>query len=95
MYKRMITYNFTDDNTRDSFVKMIETLGFEQQPDQSTYAQPKRNPSKLSELKAIITVWSAGESLTADDGVQIYVIGNNNTINRIDMGYSKTSKKLV
>ena len=41
MYKRIITYNFDNDDTRDSFVDLITGLGFEVQPDQSTYAQCK------------------------------------------------------
>lgn len=28
MYKRLITYNFADDETRNSFIEMIEGLSF-------------------------------------------------------------------
>lgn len=33
MYKRLITYNFENDETRNSFVEFLEGLGFEEQPD--------------------------------------------------------------
>ena len=93
MYKRLITYNFADDETRDSFVKMIESIGFIQQPDQSTYAQPRRKPDTLSELKTRITIWSSSVDLDAADSIQIYVM-NRDDINRVDMKYNKLSKIL-
>ena len=37
MYKQLITYNFSNDDTRESFEEMIEDMGFEKQEDQSTY----------------------------------------------------------
>lgn len=94
MYKRLITYNFADDETRDSFVEMIENLGFMQQPDQSTYAQPRRKPDTLAELKTRITTWSSTIELDEADSVQIYVM-NRDEINRVDMKYGKLSKLLI
>lgn len=93
MYKRLITYNFADDETRDSFVEMIEALDFMQQPDQSTYAQPRRKPQTLADLKTRITTWSSTADLDATDCVQIYVMSHDE-LNRIDMKYSKLSKTL-
>ncbi len=93
MYKRLITYNFTNDETRDSFVEMIEGLDFMQQPDQSTYAQPRRKPDTLAELKTRITTWSSSVELDGADSVQIYVM-NRDEINRVDMKYNKLSKLL-
>ncbi len=93
MYKRLITYNFADDETRDSFVEMIEALDFMQQPDQSTYAQPRRKPETLSELKTRITTWSNTVNLDAADCVQIYVM-NRDELNRVDMKYNRLSKTL-
>lgn len=93
MYKRLITYNFANDETRDSFVEMIEDLDFMQQPDQSTYAQPRRKPQMLADLKTRITTWSSTVDLDAADCIQIYVM-NRDELNRIDMKYSKLSKTL-
>lgn len=93
MYKRLITYNFSNDETRDSFVEMIEALDFMQQPDQSTYAQPRRKPTTLAELKTRISTWSSAVELDASDSVQIYVM-NRDEINRIDMKYSRLSNSL-
>jgi hypothetical protein len=74
MYKRIITYTFESDDTRDSFVELLLGLGFEEQPDQSTYAQERRNPLELDELALLITRWSNDEDLCADDSVQIYYL---------------------
>lgn len=93
MYKRLITYNFADDETRESFVEMIESLGFMQQPDQSTYAQPRRRPDTLAELKTRITTWSSTVELDEADCIQIYVM-NRDEINRVDMKYNNLSKLL-
>ncbi len=93
MYKRLITYNFSDDDTRDLFVEMIEALDFMQQPDQSTYAQPRRKPATLAELKMRISIWSSTVTLDPSDSVQIYVV-NRDEMNRIDMKYSNLSKSL-
>ena len=93
MYKRLITYNFSNDETRDLFVEMIEALDFMQQPDQSTYAQPRRKPTTLAELKTRISTWSSTVELDPSDSVQIYVM-NRDEINRIDMKYSRLSNSL-
>ena len=93
MFKRLITYNFSEDETRDSFVELIEALDFMQQPDQSTYAQPRRKPATLAELKTRISTWSSTVDLDAYDRVQIYVL-NKDEINRIDMKYHSQTKSL-
>lgn len=89
MYKRLITYNFENDDTRNSFVELITGLGFEEQPDQSTYAQKRRNPVELNALKSQISRWSNGVQLSAEDKVQIYYISTNNLIGRNDMRYDR------
>lgn len=93
MYKRLITYSFSNDETRDLFVEMIEAMDFMQQPDQSTYAQPRRKPATLAELKTRISTWSSAVELDPSDSVQIYVM-NREEINRIDMKYSSLSNSL-
>lgn len=92
MYKRIITYTFEDDETRASFTELLLGLGFEEQPDQSTYAQKDRNPQHLDELKDVITDWSHDENLSEDDSIQIYFLvrisEKQMLIERHDMNYN-------
>lgn len=92
MYKRIITYTFEDDETRASFTELLLGLGFEEQPDQSTYAQKDRNPQHLDELKDVITDWSHDENLCEDDSIQIYFLvrisEKQMLIDRHDMNYN-------
>ena len=92
MYKRIITYTFEDDETRASFTELLLGLGFEEQPDQSTYAQKDRNPQHLDELKDVITDWSHEENLSEDDSIQIYFLvrisEKQMLIDRHDMNYN-------
>ena len=92
MYKRIITYTFESDETRESFVELLLGLGFEEQPDQSTYAQRRRNPLDLDELVLLITRWSNDVDLCAGDSVQIYYLRHDAQghywIVRHDMNYS-------
>jgi hypothetical protein len=98
MYKRIITYNFVSDDTRASFVEFLTGLDFEEQPDQSTYAQRRRNPQHLDDLKAAITRWSRDVELSADDHVEIYYLArvdrNNMLINRHDMHYNAGNRDI-
>ena len=92
MDKRIITYTFEDDETRASFTELLLGLGFEEQPDQSTYAQKDRNPQHLDELKDVITDWSHDENLSEDDSIQIYFLvrisEKQMLIDRHDMNYN-------
>lgn len=92
MYKRIITYTFEDDETRASFTELLLGLGFEEQPDQSTYAQKDRNPQHLDELKDVITDWSHDENLSEDDSIQIFFLvrisEKQMLIDRHDMNYN-------
>lgn len=74
MYKRIITYSFESDETRGAFVELLLSLEFEEQPDQSTYAQRRRIPKSLGGLKKAISEWSHDKELSADDSVQIYFL---------------------
>lgn len=92
MYQRIITYNFVHDETRGSFVEFLVGLGFEEQPDQSTYAQRNRVPRHLNELVSSITNWSHDVELSKEDSVQIYFLvhvdQNHKLIDRCDLNYS-------
>ena len=92
MYRRIVTYNFESDETRNSFVELLIGLGFEEQPDQSTYAQGTRNPRTLGRLKNAINACSRDKELSEDDSVQIYFLTRINEretlIDRCVMYYS-------
>lgn len=98
MYQRIVTYNFENDDTRELFVDLLIGLGFEVQPDQSTYAQRNRNPDDGNELVASITRWSRNVELSADDHVEIYYLcrvdRNNMLINRYDMQYNARNREI-
>ena len=83
---------FDNTETRASFTELLLGLGFEEQPDQSTYAQKDRNPQHLDELKDVITDWSHDENLSEDDSIQIYFLvrisEKQMLIERHDMNYN-------
>lgn len=72
MYKAIVTYNFTDNDTRDSFVMLLESLGFTNHPDQSTYALKQRSSFSHLSIKDKIIAWSSTCRVRKDDSVQIY-----------------------
>lgn len=39
-YKQVLTYNFSEDDTRNSFEELLNDMGFRNMPDQSTWALP-------------------------------------------------------
>ena len=72
MYKALVTYNFSDDDTRDSFTELLVDLGFENQPDQSTYALAGGSELPIEYVKQRIIQWSKGVVIRTKDCVQIY-----------------------
>lgn len=72
MYKALVTYNFSDDKTRDSFTKLLVDLGFENQPDQSTYALAGGSELSIESIERRIEQWSEGVAISTEDCVQIY-----------------------
>ena len=58
MYKQLITYNFSNDDTRESFEEIIEDMGFEKKEDQSTYTLRARSDVSVREMKNEIVNWS-------------------------------------
>ena len=76
MYKQLITYNFSNDDTRESFEEMIEDMGFEKQDDQSTYTLRARSDVSVREMKNEIVNWSecAESSIDVEDRVDLYYV---------------------
>lgn len=77
MYYRMIlTYNFSDDDTRSSFEELVEELGFVEAEDQSTYVLPYVINKKSKDVTEPIVEWSENEDIfiSEDDFVQLFYI---------------------
>lgn len=76
MYKQLITYNFSNDDTRESFEEMIEDMGFEKQDDQSTYTLRARSDVSVREMKNEIVNWSecAESYIDVEDRVDLYYV---------------------
>ena len=76
MYKQLITYNFSNDDTRESFEEMIEDMGFEKQYDQSTFTLRARSDVSVREMKNEIVNWSecAESYIDVEDRVDLYYV---------------------
>ncbi len=76
MYKQLITYNFSNDETRESFEEMIENMGFEKQEDLSTYTLRARSDVSAREMKNEIVNWSecAESYIDVEDRVDLYYV---------------------
>ena len=76
MYKQLITYNFSNDETRESFEEMIEDMGFDKQEYQSTYTLRARSDVSVREMKKEIVNWSecAESYIDVEDRVDLYYV---------------------
>jgi len=76
MYKQLKTYNFSNDETRESFEEMIEDMGFEKQEDQSTYTLRARSDVSVREMKNEIINWSecAESYIDVEDRVALFYV---------------------
>jgi len=76
MYKQLITYNFSNDETRESFEEMIEDMDFEKQEDQSTYTLRARSDVSVREMKnEIVNRIECVESyIDVEDRVDLYYV---------------------
>ena len=76
MYKQLVTYNFSNDETRESFEEMIEDMGFEKQGDQSTYTLRARSDVSVREMKNEIVNWSecVESYIDVEDRVDLYYV---------------------
>ena len=76
MYKQLITYNFSNDETRESFEEMIEDMGFDIREDQSTYTLRARSDVSVREMKNEIVNWSecAESYIDVEDRVDLYYV---------------------
>lgn len=76
MYKQLITYNFSNDETRESFEEMIEDMGFDRPDGQTAYVLRARSDVSVREMKNEIVNWSECADLYIDveDRVDLYYV---------------------
>lgn len=76
MYKQLITYNFSNDETRESFEEMIEDMDFDKQEYQSTYTLRAMSDVSVREMKNEIVNWSecAESYIDVEDRVDLYYV---------------------
>lgn len=76
MYKQLITYNFSNDETRESFEEMIEDMGFDRHDGQTAYVLRARSDVSVREMKSEITNWSecVESYIDVEDRVDLYYV---------------------
>jgi len=76
MYKQLITYNFSNVDTRYSFEEMIEDMGFDRPEGQTAYVLRARSDVSVREMKNEIVNWSecAESYIDVEDRVDLYYV---------------------
>ena len=76
MYKQLITYNFSNDDTRESFEEMIEDMGFDRPDGQTAYVLRARSDVSVREMKNEIINWSecVESYIDVEDRVDLYYV---------------------
>lgn len=75
-YKHVLTYDFSDDETRESFKELVEGKGYVEAEDQSTYVLPYNESIQSKEVVDAIVAWSKNENISSDDFVQIFYLAS-------------------
>lgn len=75
-YRMILTYNFSEDDTRSSFEELVESLGFVEAEDQSTHALPLSINKKSKDILEPIIKWSEDKEIiiSIDDFVQLFYL---------------------
>lgn len=71
-----LTYNFSEDDTRASFMELVEGLGYIEAEDQSTYVLPYNIVLKSTEVIKAIVDWSERKDvhISKEDFVQLFYL---------------------
>lgn len=77
-YRHILTYDFSEDDTRSSFMELVEGLGYIEAEDQSTYVLPYSMSLKAKDVTDAIMDWSMENDLkiTKDDFVQLFYLSS-------------------
>lgn len=98
-YRMIITYNFSEDETRSTFVELVDALGFVEAEDQSTYVLPYVINKVSKDVVGPIVKWSEGtdNQISADDFVQLFYLAydaaDEKKVNKIASKYLKYTPK--
>lgn len=73
-YRHVLTYNFSDNDTRSSFIQLVENFGYLEAKDQSTYLLPFEKTLNIEDICDAIIEWSDDSEIYVDhdDFVQIF-----------------------
>ena len=76
MYKQLITYNFSNGDTRYSFEEMVEDMGFDRPEGQTAYVLRARSDVSVREMKNEIVNWSecVESYIDVEDRVDLYYV---------------------
>ena len=94
-YRMIITYNFSEDETRSTFEELVDALGFVEAEDQSTYVLPYVINKVSKDVVDPIVKWSEGtdNQISADDFVQLFYLAydaaDEKKVNKIASKYLK------
>ena len=77
-YKHILTYYFSEDDTRASFMGLVEGLGYMEAEDQSTYVLLYSMSLKVNDVADAIVDWSKEKDIkiTKDDFVQLFYLSS-------------------
>ena len=98
-YRMIITYNFSEDETRSTFEELVDALGFVEAEDQSTYVLPYVINKVSKDVVDPIVKWSEGtdNQISADDFVQLFYLAydaaDEKKVNKIASKYIKYNPK--
>ena len=103
-YKHILTYNFSEDDTRASFMELVEGLGYMEAEDQSTYVLPSGEAMTLVDATKAIEDWSTQRDvqISKDDFVQLFYLApvtiNDKKVTKMASKYMKfnpTTEELI
>lgn len=94
--KFIVTFSFSDDDVRDSFIELLEDNNFETEPDQSTFSLDAREGLSISAFRRIIREWiNVIQVFEEDDVIVIYYSDDTNTIVRSMYEYNEQTGSLT
>ena len=103
-YRHILTYNFSEDDARASFMELVVGLGYIEAEDQSTYVLPYSKSLKANDVADAIVDWSKENDvkITKDDFVQLFYLSSltagDQKVTRMAskfMKYNPTTKGLI
>lgn len=93
--KFIVTFSFSDDDVRASFIELLEDNNFETEPDQSTFSLDAREDLSIFDFRRIIRDWIKEiHFFEEDDIIVIYYSDDASTIVRNMYEYNEQTGSL-